>query len=273
MRVGGPADLLVTAGSAEELVQAATLARRYGIPWRVLGAGCNVLIADAGLRGLVIVNRAASLSFKDTQVLVDSGAMLAKVARACADAGLAGLTWAEGLPGTVGGAVVGNAGAFGGDIAGSLECATLVDPDGRIVEHDTAWFDFTYRRSRLKGPEFTGFVLVSAVFNLRPADRTTLLARGEEVLKERRTRHPAGPTMGSTFKNPADGYAGQLIEEAGLKEYRVGGASVSSQHANFLINEGDATAQDVRALIEHIQREVKLRSGVELALEVELLGW
>ena len=273
MRVGGPADLVLTASSAEELVNAVTLARRYGVPWRVLGSGCNVLIADAGLRGLVIINRAASVSLENTRVRAESGAMLAKVARTCADAGLKGMTWAEGLPGTVGGAVVGNAGAFGGDVAGCLERAAVVGPDDRVVERRGGWFDFTYRGSRLKRRESEGFVVVWAAFRLRVGDRTRLLARAEEVLTERRRRHPTGPTMGSTFKNPPGGYAGQLIEEAGLKGYRVGGAVVSPEHANFLINEGDATAEDVRQLIAQIQREVKRASGVELALEIELLGW
>jgi len=273
MRVGGPAELLVTVESTEELMEAVRLAREYDVAWRVLGGGCNVLVADTGLAGLVIINRAAGVSVEDNLVRAESGARLAKVARTCSEAGLSGMTWAEGLPGTVGGAVVGNAGAFGGDVAGSLASAAVLGPGGTVRERDDAWFDFRYRGSRLKGPDGRGFVVISAAFHVRPGDKSALKARAEEVLAERRARHPVGPTMGSTFKNPADGYAGRLIEEAGLKGCRVGGARVSPQHANFLVNEGGATAEDVLNLIEHVQREVEQQSGVKLALEVEMLGW
>lgn len=273
MRVGGPADLLVVVESAAELIRVVTLAREQGIPSRVLGGGCNVLVSDAGLRGLVIINRTCAVSVGEGLVRAESGALLAGVARACVQAGLAGMTWAVGLPGTVGGAVVGNAGAFGGDVAGSIASATLLTPDGDVVEREGEWFDFTYRGGRLKRASGRGFIVVSAAFNGRPGDRSALMARAEEVLVERRARHPAGPTMGSTFKNPVDGYAGHLIEEAGLKGRRVGDARVSPQHANFLVNEGDATAEDVVNLIARIQREVERQLGVRLALEIEMLGW
>jgi len=273
MRVGGPADLLVVVEGAEQLVRAVTLAREQGVPWRVLGGGCNVLVSDVGLRGLSIINRAGAMSVGEGLARVESGAMLAGVARTCVEAGLAGMTWAVGLPGTVGGAVVGNAGAFGGDIAGSIASATLLTPGGDTVEREGEWFDFTYRGGRLKGASGRGFIVLSAALHVRPGDRSALMTRAEEVLAERRARHPAGPTMGSTFKNPIDGYAGQLIEEAGLKGRRVGEARVSSEHANFLVNEGHATAEDVVNLIERIQREVERQSGVRLALEIEMLGW
>ena len=273
MRVGGPAELLVVAESAGDLTGAVAAARRHGVPWRVLGGGCNVLIADRGLRGLVIVNRASSISIDGCTVWAESGAMLATVARRTLDAGLAGLAWASGLPGTVGGAVVGNAGAFEGDIAGTLRSATVLEPSGEALERDSGWFGFEYRHSRLKRQTDRPRVVLSVVFELEPGEEGALRARAEEVLRSRQTRHPSGATMGSTFKNPPGSYAGQLIEDAGLKGYSIGGARVSEHHANFLINEGDATAEDVLTLIQHVQAEVKRRLGVGLVLEIELLGW
>ena len=273
MRVGGPADLLVVAESVDELLDAVGAAGRYGVPWRVLGAGCNVLVADHGLRGLVIINRAASVSFEQNGVRADAGTKLAPLARRTVNRAMAGLDWATGLPGTVGGAVVGNAGAFGGDVAGTLQSATVLEPNGEIVERGNGWFAFEYRSSRLKREPDSGRVVLAATFGLEPADPGVLNARAEEVMRWRRSHHPLGATMGSTFKNPPGHYAGQLIEEAGLKGYRVGGAQVSEQHANFLVNTGDASAEDVLALIGHIRAEVERQSGVGLTLEIELLGW
>ncbi len=316
MRVGGPADLLFVAESMDELVHAVRVARQHDLPFRVLGGGCNVLIADQGVRGLVIINRAPSIACEDRTVRAESGAKLALLARKTVDRCLAGMAWAAGLPGTVGGAVVGNAGAFGGDIAGVLRSGTVLGPDGQVVEREKAWFDFAYRSSRLKegagkvvgavtgvdsvphgkapptmkGSKAATFdmkgskaarsvdtvtrhVVLEATFQLEAGDGATLRARADEVLRWRKARYPSRPTMGSTFKNPADHYAGQLIEEVGLKGYRVGGARISDQHANFFINDGDATAGDVLALIEHTQAEVERTFGVELELEIELVGW
>lgn len=272
MQVGGQADLLVTCESVDALVKAARLAQERSVPWRVLGAGCNVLIADRGLRGLVIVNRACSIVFEGGEVHVESGARLARVAQEAVRRGLAGLAWAAGLPGTVGGAVVGNAGAFGGDIAGVLVRAMVLGPDGNVAERPGEWFGFAYRESRLKRSTNQEVVL-AVTLALQPGDPKALRARADKILAWRRVRHPSGATMGSTFKNPPDGHAGRLIERAGLKGYRIGGAQVSEQHANFLLNTGDATSEDVRALMTHVQAEVEQQFGVVLDPEIELLGW
>ena len=271
--IGGPADLLIEAENVDGLVRAVATARKRGVPWKVLGRGCNVLIADQGLRGLVIINRARAIQIQDLQVRAEAGASLSQLARKCIQAGLAGMTWATGLPGTVGGAVIGNAGAFGGDVAGTLLSATLLEPDGALAERENEWFAFEYRSSRLKRDGETNHVVVSATFRLQAGDGAELLADGNQTLAERRARQPAGATMGSTFVNPPNGYAGQLIEEAGLKGCRVGGVCVSSKHANFLVNDRDATAEDVLALIDHVRDEVRRQFSVELRLEVELLGW
>ena len=309
MRVGGPADLLVVCETTDEVVRAVVLARQYGVPWLLLGGGCNVLVSDLGVRGLVVVNRAAGIQSDGPVVRAEAGALLAVLAREAVERGLAGLEWAAGLPGTVGGAVVGNAGAFDGDVASVLRSATVLGPDGEIVERPNAWFEFDYRSSLIKRgarntePETRstahetrntkhearsgkqearsrrqeaggeGYVVLAATFALRPGDPQALAARVDEILEWRRTRHPAGATMGSTFKNPPGSHAGYLIEQAGLRRYRIGGAQISELHGNFFMNTGTATAADVLALVEYARSEVRRQFGVELELEIELVGW
>lgn len=275
MRVGGPADLLLLCQTTEEIVEAVKQARAAGVPWLVLGGGCNVLVSDAGVRGLVLVHRAArSRIGANGAVWAEAGAPIASLARETATRGLAGLEWAAGLPGTVGGAIVGNAGAFGGAVASVLQSVTLLEPAGEVTERPAEWMEFAYRESRLKRlPRWERPVVLAATFSLSPGDPTALRAQTEEVLAWRRTRHPSGATMGSTFKNPPGGYAGRLIEQAGLKGYRIGGAMVSEGHANFLLNTGSATAADVMALIRHVQAEVERLYGVRLEPEVEFIGW
>lgn len=273
MRIGGPADLLIVCESVSEVVRAVELARQHGVGWWLLGAGCNVLVADRGVRGLVIVNRAAAIAFDGETARAEAGAQMAVLAREAVKRGLAGLEWAAGLPGAVGGAVVGNAGAFDGDIAAVLHSATVLEADGGIVERPNAWFEFEYRLSRIKRePVGRRPVVLAATFDLQRGDAQALSARADEILEWRRTRHPSGATMGSTFKNPPDGHAGYLIEQAGLRGYRIGGVKISELHGNFLMNTGGATAADVMALIKYARSEVKRQFGVEMELEIELVG-
>jgi UDP-N-acetylmuramate dehydrogenase len=273
MRVGGPADLLVVCESVDRVVETVALARKHKVNWLLLGGGCNVLVADVGVRGLVIVNRAANIAFDGDTVRAEAGALLAQLARQAVERGLAGLEWAAGLPGAVGGAVVGNAGAFEGDVANVLRSATLLEPDGEVVERPNEWFEFDYRLSRIKR-EKPGQrpVVLQATFDLQESDPAALRARADEILEWRRTRHPSGATMGSTFKNPPDSHAGYLIEQAGLRGSFIGGVQISELHGNFFMNTGDATAAEVLALIEHARAEVKRQFGVELELEIELVG-
>jgi UDP-N-acetylmuramate dehydrogenase len=274
MRVGGPADLLVICSNAEQMVEVFRLARAHAVPWRVLGGGCNVLVADTGVRGLVILNRAEGTRIdEDGTVWAETGAPLAILARETVSAGLAGLAWATGLPGTVGGAVVGNAGAFGGDIASVLQSARVLERDGSPVDRPAEWFEFVYRGSRIKfTPPEARPVVLTTTFDLQPGDRVALKERSDEIRAWRRTRHPSGATMGSTFKNAPDAHAGRMIEGAGLKGLQIGGVKVSEQHANFLINTGQATAADVLALIRRIQVEVEQKLGVWLEPEIEMVG-
>ena len=286
MRVGGPADLLIVCESVGEVARAVQVARVAGVGWRVLGGGCNVLAADSGVRGLVIVNRAARIEFGlatergSEAARAEAGAQFTVLARETVGRGLAGLEWGSGLPGTVGGAVVGNAGAFDGNVAGVLDSATVLGPDGEVVERPADWFGFDYRSSRIKKQEAGGreqeaggCVLLAATFGLHRGDPESLAARADEILEWRRTRHPYGATMGSTFKNPPDSHAGYLIEQAGLRGYRVGGAQIAELHGNFFMNTGGATAADVLALIEHARAEVKRQFGIEMELEIELVDW
>ncbi|MCS7222499.1 MAG: UDP-N-acetylmuramate dehydrogenase [Anaerolineae bacterium] len=271
-RIGGPADLLVVVHTVDDLAGAVALAHKSGMPWWVLGGGSNVLISDAGVRGLTIVNRCRAIRIgEDGTVWAESGALLAGLAREAIQAGLAGLEWAVSVPGTVGGAVVGNAGAHGGCIADCLSSVELVHPSGQRFVWPAAELELGYRSSRLKTGALTGVVL-SASFRLTPAPVDTLRQRASEYLAYRRRTQPITASAGSIFRNPPGDYAGRLIEAAGLKGAREGGAQFSTVHANFIINLGGATARDVLCLIERAQRAVKERFGVTLEPEILFIG-
>jgi UDP-N-acetylmuramate dehydrogenase len=238
-----------------------------------LGSGSNVLVADAGVRGLVILNRARHVEIEGARVYAEAGANLSSLARSCITRGLAGLEWAVSVPGTVGGAVVGNAGAFGGDIAGSLASATILEPDGKVSEWPVERFEYRYRDSLLKRrPAETAWVVLAAKLALTPADPAELAGRADEFVARRRATQPPGASVGSMFKNPPGDFAGRLIEAAGLKGTQIGGAQISTVHANFFVNTAHATAADVKALIDLARGRVQGRFGVELALEIELIG-
>lgn len=274
-RLGGPADALVTVRSADELADAVVLAVEAGVPWRVLGGGANVLIADRGVRGLVIVNHARAVRLDgDGQVWAESGASFSTLARKSANRGLSGLEWAANVPGTVGGAVVNNAGAHGGDVAHLLMYADLLDSaQHRAVVRWTAdEMQYDYRASVLKG-RHGRYVVLAAAFRLEPGhDPAALNARIEDLVAHRKRTQPPGASLGSMFKNPPGDYAGRLIEAAGLKGTTIGGVQISPVHANFFINLGGGTAADYRALIDLARERVAATSGVTLELEIELVG-
>jgi UDP-N-acetylmuramate dehydrogenase len=239
-----------------------------------LGAGSNVLVSDAGVSGLVVINRAREIVFEqDQRVYAEAGANLSSLARKCIARGLAGLEWAISVPGTVGGAVVGNAGAHGGDIARDLESATLLALDGAIVEWPVEAFEYDYRDSALKRyAQHERPVVLAALFALEQGDPAEMSVQAAAYAARRKATQPPGASMGSMFKNPPGDHAGRLIEAVGLKGTHVGGAQISPIHANFFVNSGGATAADVKSLIDLAQRRVFDRFGVELALEIELLG-
>jgi UDP-N-acetylmuramate dehydrogenase len=276
-RIGGPADLLIEVRTAEELVAVAAHADRIGMPCTILGGGANVLVADRGVRGIVVLNRAKDVRFSDrpggARVEADAGAMLITLARDCIERGYGGLEWAISVPGTVGGAVVGNAGAHGADVATNLHMAAVLRRGGELEWWPAERMQFAYRRSALKAyPPADRPVVVVAQFDLTLEARAALERRAQEFTAKRKASQPPGASLGSMFKNPPGDYAGRLIEACGLKGRRIGGAMISDKHANFFLNVEDAHACDVKALIDLAQHEVHARFGVMLELEVELLG-
>lgn len=273
VRLGGPADWLYVAHeSAEELAAVVGAAWSANYPVRVLGGGANVLVSDAGVRGLVVINNVATVEFDDDRVTVSAGHGLTTLARKCAARGLAGFEWAASVPGTVGGAVVNNAGAHGGDMAACLESADVLDAVGGRVTLSKAELGYGYRTSALKSRDDRRFLVLSAVLRLHPGDPAEISARIDEFVAYRKRTQPPGASLGSIFKNPPGDYAGRLIEACGLKGLSSGGAQVSPVHANFFINRGGATASDYSALIEQVQAAVLASTGIHLETEIERVG-
>ncbi len=278
-RVGGPAEMFLAAYDAATLQKAVELAYHQQIPYFILGGGSNILVADEGVRGLVILNRAKSINFRHTGAhvvcTVESGANLSSLARQCIGKGLGGLEWAVNVPGTIGGAVVGNAGAHGGDMAATLRAATVWEPGRGLRIYNNSEMEYAYRSSILKqehGREISRRVVLSAELVLTPEPVDVLTARADGFTAHRKQTQPGGATVGSMFKNPTNYYAGYLIEAAGLKGFRVGGAHISEKHANFFVNDEEATAENIRALIAEAWNSVRERFEVEMELEVELVG-
>lgn len=276
-RIGGPAELLIETRTVDELVAVAQRADELRMPYVVLGGGANVLVSDLGVRGLVILNRAKEMKFSvrgvQARVEVDAGVGLITLARDCIERGYAGMEWAISVPGTVGGGIVGNAGAHGSDIAANLYMAKIMRR-GYAPEYWTnRQLQFSYRKSALKQYEQADRpVVLSAIFDLKIDYRANLEKRANEFVARRKATQPPGATIGSMFKNPDGDYAGRLIEACELKGRTVGNAQISTQHANFFINLGNATATDVKGLIDLAHDEVLAKFGVDLQLEVELVG-
>ena len=272
-RIGGPADILITANSADELAGIMTVIWGQGSPYVILGGGSNVLISDKGVRGAVVLNRAKEVKFYNgdqPKVWVESGVIFSNLANRCASKGLSGLEWAATVPGTVGGAVVGNAGAFGGDMSGNLIVAELLTKRGR-EQWPVEKMGYGYRTSVLKGNAEKAIVL-SAELRLKNATKDSVSVKIEQFSERRKAAQPPGASMGSMFKNPDGDHAGRLIEAAGLKGTRIGNAEISPLHGNFFVNHGETKASDMRALIELVQKKVAEKFGVKLELEVELVG-
>ena len=278
-RVGGPAEMFLVVEDAVELQTAVSLAYMLDIPYFILGGGSNILISDAGVAGLVLMNKAKNVTFRHSGAHVvctaESGMNLSSLARQCIAKGLGGLEWAIGVPGTVGGAVVGNSGAHGGDINGNLLATAVWEPGrgARVYSNDEMQYD--YRDSILKreqGRPGARRVVLSAELKLTPEPVEVLLARADGFTARRKQTQPAGASVGSMFKNPPNYFAGYLIESAGLKGLRIGGAKISEKHANFFVNDEDASADDIRALFAEAWNSVREQFGVELELEVELVG-
>ena len=271
-RIGGPADALALPKTPEEVAEVVRFCHEHAQPYYVLGNGSNLLVSDEGYRGLVLQ---LYRNFNDIQVngetiTVQSGAMLAAVARTAYQTGLTGLEFASGIPGTIGGAVVMNAGAYGGEMKNVLKEVTVLTKEGEVLVIPAKALELGYRTSVI--PK-NGWIVLGAVLQLKKGDQEQILARMEELKEQRIIKQPLDlPSAGSTFKRPEGYFAGKLIMDAGLRGFTVGGAQVSEKHCGFVVNRGNATAADVWELICEVKRRVKEMTGVELEPEVKLLG-
>lgn len=270
--IGGPAEWLVEPASAEEVRDVVALCREADAAWRVLGLGSNILAADAGVRGVVIklAERFSRIEVDGCAVRAQAGASNEAVAEAACAAGLAGYEFASGIPGTVGGAAIMNAGAYDGefkDVATTVFCLT---PEGDMAEVSADQASWSYRRSMMSE---RGYVVLGVTLLLERDDAAAVRARMDDLARRREEKQPLEmPSAGSTFKRPAGYFAGKLIQDAGLRGYRVGGAQVSEKHTGFVVNAGNATAADVVALIADVQQRVFEDAGVRLEPEVRMWG-
>ena len=271
-KVGGPADLYVEPQTMAQLIHVIRACREDDVPYFVLGLGSDLLVGDGGFRGVMVVCPAGldDIEVSGTRITCQPGAAIADVSRAAEEHGLTGLEFACGIPGSVGGAVFMNAGAYDGCIADVLASATLLGQEGDVFELPVEDLDLGYRTSRVRTQ---GLVVLSATFALAPGDKWDICAKMADLTERRQAKQPLElPSAGSTFKRPEGHYAGKLITDAGLKGYRSGGAAVSTKHAGFVVNLGGATAADVRAVIAHVQDEVQRQFGVHLEPEVRFIG-
>jgi len=274
-RVGGTVPAVLTVNTLQELINAANVLWHYSMPFHVLGSGSNVLVSDRGIDAVILHNRANVIEIDaqsdPPQLYAESGVILGTVARQSALRGLSGMEWAAPVPGTVGGAVYGNAGAHGSDMEESLRMATILHKNKGIQDWPVDKLAYQYRSSILKREKMP-VVVLSAVFNLVRTSRDEAWEEIKAFQAHRKETQPPGASMGSIFKNPVGDYAGRLIEVAGLKGYQIGGAMISPVHANFIVNKEDASAQDIWKLMNHAQKTIEEKFGVHLEPEIELLG-
>ncbi|MBK9006032.1 MAG: UDP-N-acetylenolpyruvoylglucosamine reductase [Anaerolineales bacterium] len=272
-RIGGPADLFVTVDSVAALARVVKFLWKNELPFIVIGGGSNILVSDKGVRGVVVMNRAKKVTFHpgdQPSVTAESGVVFSNLANRCASKGLGGIEWAAAVPGTIGGAVYGNAGAFGGDVAGSLLSTELLTENGR-ERFSVEQMGYGYRASVLKRGELKAIVL-SAELSLANSTKEDATVKIQQFSAHRKTTQPPGASMGSMFKNPPGDYAGRLIEASGLKGTRVGNAEISPVHGNFFVNHGATRAEDIRKLVQLAQKTVKEKQGIDLELEIEMVG-
>lgn len=275
MRVGGPADLFAEVHNLFQLRALVRFLRSREVPWFILGRGSDLVISDAGIGGMVILNRAQQVRVEGTRLTADSGLPMARAATLGKDHGLSGLEFGLAIPGTVGGAVWANAGAHDSDVAGVLLAAGVVGSDGTEETLDRSGLGLAYRESALKhAPASAPAVVTWASFQLDAAEPEVVTRRLDEIRAWRRAHQPLGiPSAGSVFRNPPTGpSAGALIDGLGLKGMRIGGAAVSEKHANFIVNDRGGTASDVRRLGERVRATVLQRAGVELRFEIVFAG-
>lgn len=271
-RIGGPAQIFVTPHTVEEIGEVVAACNICQVPFFMLGRGSNLLVSDAGIEGVVIEFGAnfSEYSIDGTTVKAQAGITLAKLGSVVEKAGLTGFEFAAGIPGSLGGAVMMNAGAYGGEMKNIVDRVWLMDKEGNLLERSGAEMDFGYRHSIV---EDKGYIVLAAALILQEGNREEIQTRMEELAEARRSKQPLEfPSAGSTFKRPEGYFAGKLIMDAGLRGYSVGGAQVSEKHCGFVINKGGATAADVLQLIEDVKCSVYEQFHVELEPEVKICG-
>ena len=271
-RVGGEAECIVMVETQEELSRLIPYLSRTGQEYFVLGNGSNLLVGDKGYQGVILKlgKRMQGIGVNGNHIVAGAGALLSQVSVAARDAGLSGLEFAAGIPGTIGGAIVMNAGAYDGEMKQVVKMVRVMDKEGEILTLDNDTMEFGYRTSIIKNRPF---IVLGVILELTAGEKEQISARMEELMTLRRSKQPLEyPSAGSTFKRPEGYYAGKLIMDAGLRGYRIGGAQVSEKHCGFVINAGGASAADVKEVIEEVQERVKDRFHVRLEPEVIFLG-
>lgn len=273
-RIGGPADVLLTASSADKLKEIITFLNELKQEFFILGGGSNVLISDKGIRGIVVLNKAKHIKFDlDSQppsVWAESGSNLIRIAKLAQENNLTGLEWASGIPGTIGGAIYGNAGAHGGEIADNLISADILLKNNKQYKWKNEDFNFEYRSSKLQKTNKS--IILSSTFKLEHGKSEDISQEMNRILAIRKKTQPPGASLGSIFKNPPEDYSGRLIDAAGLKGISIGNAEISPKHGNFFINLGDATGSDISGLIDLVQKTVQEKFGIMLELEIKKIG-
>lgn len=267
-RIGGEADCFVEIENLDQLTHLQRYLQMVEQPCLVLGNGSNLLVSDRGYAGVVlhVGPRMQQIQVQEDRMIVQAGALMAQVAQAACEHGLTGLEFASGIPGTMGGGVIMNAGAYGGEISQVVSQVKVVDRQGNVLELDNATMEFGYRTSAIKYQPFT---VVEVTLQLARGERESIRSRMEELAAKRREKQPLEyPSAGSIFKRPEGYFAGELIMKSGLRGYQIGGARVSDKHCGFIVNMGKATCEDVRDLIAHVQERVKDCFGVDLETEV-----
>lgn len=271
-RIGGPADYFVMPETVEELAAVLKLCKEENVPYFILGNGSNLLVGDKGFRGVVVqlYKNFDGMTIEGTTVTAKAGAMLVRVAKESGKAGLSGLEFASGIPGTIGGAMVMNAGAYGGEMKDVVTAVTVLTKDGEIRKLSKEEMNFRYRGSVI---EDEGYIVLEAEMELKEGNLEEIQERMAELTVQRKTKQPIEyPSAGSTFKRPEGYFAGKLVQDAGLRGFQVGGAQVSEKHCGFVINAGGATAADVMQLMKEVSEKVQKEFGVTLEPEVKRIG-
>lgn len=270
-KLGGNADYFVTPTSFEQVQQVVTLANETNLPFMLLGNGSNLIIKDGGIRGMVVyLGELDKIRTSDTTIYAESGALIADVSKQALASDLTGLEFACGIPGSVGGALFMNAGAYGGEIKDVLLRATVITPSGELKTVEASELDLAYRKSNISK---NGYIVLEAEFGLIKGDHQAIKAVMDDLTFKRESKQPLEyPTCGSVFKRPPGHFAGKLIQDSNLQGVEIGGAQVSLKHAGFIINKNNATAAEYIALIEHVQKVVKEKYGVALEREVRIIG-